>query len=169
MKKIYFLLAIIMFYINIYSQNSNYTDGPYFAISLQPSTQDIITFAIVDFNSKGEVTKRIFLKRTDWIRQIIGIQQSIANSEGKNILKEAGLESPDVIEELWKLRYAEWPYHGSKDKGWAGKPRMPSEGQMLMLKKFGLNSLSDYIFGNNLIKLLQSMNDPAWVSEYQSK
>jgi hypothetical protein len=140
-----------------------------FAISLQPNNQDIITFALISLNSKGEVVDRIFLKREDWIRQIIGIQQSKANPEGRNILKEAGLSGTEVINDLWKLRYSEWPYHGGNEKGWASKPRIPSEEQMKMLNKFGLYTINDYIYGKKLIELLKSLEDPAWVSEYQNK
>ncbi len=169
MKRIYFLIVLFAAQLNIFCQDSKYQGGPFFAISLQPSSQDIITFCIMEFNTKGEVVKRIFLKREDWIRQIIGIQQSIANPDGKNFLKEAGFENPDVIQDLWKLRYSEWPYHGGKEKGWASKPRIPSEEQMEMLKKFGIKKISDYVYGDNLINLLQVMEDPAWISEYQNK
>ncbi len=169
MKIFFSLLAFLIIQTSSFSQDFKYSGGPFFAISLEPNTQDVITFAIIEFNTKGEVVKRIFLKRTDWIRQIIGIQESIANPDGKNILKEAGFESPDVIEDLWKLRYSEWPYQGSQEKGWAGKPRIPTEGQMEMLKKFGIYKINDYVYGDKLLNLLRSMEDPAWISEYQNK
>ncbi len=160
---------IILSFLPVQSQELTNEADYLFAISLQPSTQDIITFALVKYNANGEVVDRIFLKRYDWVRQIVGIQQSKANPEGKNLMKEAGIEGPEVIDELWKLRYAEWPYEGSKEKGWAAKPRIPSEGQMQMLSRFGLNTLNDYIVGEKLLQLLKAMEDPGWVSEYQNK
>ena len=141
----------------------------YFGFSLQPSFQGLITFAIIEINEKG-VANRLFLSRRDWLHQIVGIQQSRANPEEKNLLKEAGLEGPDVIDELWKLRYSEIPYAGSGDvKGWAGKPTIPTDGQMEMLKQFGVERINDFFYGENLFKILKAIEDPGWISEYQNK
>ncbi len=141
----------------------------YFGLSLQANYQGLITFAIIEINKKG-VANRVYLSQRDWLHQIVGIQQSKANPEEKNLLKEAGLEGPDIIHELWKLRYSETPYAGSAiEKGWAGKPTIPTEGQMEMLRQFGIKTISDYFYGENLFKLLKAMEDPGWVSEYQNK
>ncbi|MCX7862322.1 MAG: hypothetical protein N2449_04945 [Bacteroidales bacterium] len=153
----------------LFAQQKGIEPGAYFAISLQPSTSDVITFAIVELNEKGEVVNRIFLKRTDWLRQIVGIQESIANVEGKNLMKEAGVENPDIVKELWKLRYSEFPYRSSDEKGWASNPRKPSDEQMKMLNRFGIFSLNDFVVGEKLFELFKAMEDPGWVSEYQSK
>ncbi len=153
----------------IFSQQILVEPGAYFAISLQPSSQDIITFAIVEMNEKGEIYNRIFLNRTNWLRQIVGIQESIANPEGKNLMKEAGIESPDVVKDLWKLRYAEFPYSTSNEKGWASNPRNPGNEQMKMLNQFGIYTLNDFVVGEKVIQLLKAMEDPRWVSEYQSR
>lgn len=165
-----FILAIFCVLSSyVFSQQILVEPGAYFAISLQPSTQDVITFAIVEMNEKGEVYNRIFLNRTNWLRQIVGIQESIANPEGKNLMKDAGIESPDVVKDLWKLRYAEFPYSTSNEKGWASKPRNPSDEQMKMLNQFGIYTLNDFAVGEKLLQLLKAMEDPGWVSEYQSK
>ena len=46
---------------------------------------------------------------------------------------------------------------------------MPSEGQMDMLRAFGIKNINDYFWGENLLKLLNAMEDAGWVSEYQNK
>lgn len=167
MKKIFIIFFLIS--VKITSQNEK-SYNAVFAINLQPNYQDLITYFILKVNDKGEVVDRIILKRDDWIRQIVGIQASIANPGGKNILKEAGINGPEVLDEIWKLRYAEHPYERrTPEKGWASKPRCPSPEQMNMLKQFGVQTLSDYIYGENLLKLLKAIEDPAWISEYQSK
>jgi len=141
----------------------------YFGLSLQPNYNDVITYAIININEKG-VVNRTFLNRKDWLFQIIGFQQSKVNPESKNLLKDAGIEGPEILDELWKLRYSEPQYESStSEKGWAAKERMPSEGQMEMLRQFGIKNINDYFFGDNLLKLLNAMEDPGWVSEYQSK
>lgn len=170
MYKNVFIALFLSFSIFANAQDSSKIAKKYFAISLQPNYQGLITYAIVEINDKGEVVNRTYMGLVNWLHQIIGIQQSTANPEGRNLLKEVGIEGPDVVGELWKLRYSEYPYDGSpNEKGWAANPRMPSEGQMQMLKKFGMNTINDYVYGFSLLDLLNAMEDPAWVSEYQNK
>lgn len=153
----------------MFSQDTNFVAKKYFAISLQPNFQGIVTYAIVEINNEGKVVNRIFMKQQDWLLQMVGMQKSIANPEGKNLMKEAGIEGPDILNDLWKLRYSEAPYEGTKEKGLAAKPRIPSEGQMKMLAKYGINNINDYVYGSSLLDLLNAMEDPAWVLEYQNK
>jgi len=170
MRFIFLILAINCFSLVMPAQDSSNVTKKYFAISLQPNYQGLITYAIIDVNNKGQVVNRTFYGLVNWMHQIVGLQKSVANPEGKNLLKEAGIEGPEVVGELWKLRYSESPYDGSpNEKGWAAKPRMPSEGQMQMLAKFGIHTINDYVYGQALYDLLNAMEDPAWVSEYQNK
>lgn len=152
-----------------FSQDSTKMAKRYFGLSLQPNFQGLINYAIIEISDKGVVT-RTFFGRQDWLHQIVGIQQSSANPEGKNLLKDAGIEGPEILDELWKLRYSEPPYDGSPNlKGWAGKPRIPTEGQMGMLQQFGIKTINDFFYGDNLYKLLNSMEDPGWVADYMNK
>jgi len=172
MKRILILLFVIFTLTNtfVYSQiDSTKVAKRYFGLSLQPNYQGLISYAIIEISDSGVVT-RTFLSRRDWLHQIVGIQQSYANPDEKNILKDAGIDGPDILDELWKLRYSEPPYEGSpSEKGWAAKVRMPSEGQMDMLRAFGIKNINDYFWGENLLKLLNAMEDAGWVSEYQNK
>lgn len=168
--KIVILLLSSLPYIQICSQTVEKQVESYFAVSLQPNFQSIITYAVIDISKKGAVVSKTYLSRRDWMFQITGLQQSKANPEEKNLLKEAGIEGPDVLNELWKLRYSESPYAGAPvEKGWAGKPRIPTKEQMNMLSQFGVKTINEYFYGENLYKLLKAMQDPAWVAEYQSK
>lgn len=172
MKTAFFsiILVLIVNFIS-YSQSidSTHVTKKYFGLNLQPNFQGLINYAIIEINKKG-VANRKYLTRQDWLHQIVGIQQSTANPEGKNLLKDAGIEGPEVLDELWKLRYSETPYAGQTiEKGWAGKPSIPTEGQMEMLRQFGIKTISDYFYGENLYKLLNAMEDPGWVAEYQNK
>lgn len=172
MKRTILIIIVIVFYFNVsaFSQiDSSKVAKRYFGLSLQPNFQNIITFAIIEISDTG-VVSRIFLSRRDWLHQIVGIQQSTVNTQSKNMLKDAGIDGPEILDELWKLRYSEPPYAGSPpEKGWAAKERMPSEGQMDMLRAFGIKNINDYFYSDNLLKLLNAMEDPGWVSEYQNK
>lgn len=162
-------ILLVFISLNLFAQDSSHMAKKYFAISLQPNFQGIVTYAIVEINNEGKVVNRIFMKRQDWLLQMVGMQKSMANPEGKNLMKDAGIEGPDILDDLWKLRYGEAPYEGTKEKGWAAKARMPSEGQMQMLSRFGIHAINDYVYGQALLDLLNAMEDPAWVSEYQNK
>lgn len=172
MKTAFFSITLVLIVNFIsYSQpiDSTHVTNKYFGLNLQPNFQGLINYAIIEINKKG-VANRKYLTRQDWLHQIVGIQQSTANPEGKNLLKDAGIEGPEVLDELWKLRYSETPYAGqTTEKGWAGKPSIPTEGQMEMLRQFGIKTISDYFYGENLYKLLNAMEDPGWVAEYQNK
>lgn len=166
---IIFSFLLLHFEGNAQIIDSSHVVKRYFGFSLQPTSFSLVTFAIVEMNEKG-VANRVFLSKRDWLHQIVGIQKSNANPEEKNLLKEAGLEGPDVINEIWKLRYSETPYAGQVvEKGWAAKPTIPSDGQMEMLNQFGVKRINEYFYGENMFKLLKSMEDPGWVSEYQNK
>jgi len=174
--KLFFILILFaLFFFSIpkgFTQDSTNVSKKYFGLSLQPNFQDLITYAIIEINEKNgkKVVNRVFLSKSDWLHQIVGIQQSKANPEEKNMLKDAGIKGPDILDEVWKLRYSETPYAGSAvEKGWAGKPTIPTEGQLEMLQKFGIKTIGDYFYGENLLKLLKAMEDPGWVAEYQNK
>ena len=165
-----FVIVLNFYNNNAFSQDSTKIAKKYLGFSLQPNFQGIITFAIIEVSDNGKILTKTFLNRRDWLHQMVGIQQSYANPEGKNLLKEAGIDGPDIINELWKLRYSEPQYDGSaEEKGWAANPRMASEGQMEILKQFGIKTINDYFYGENMLKLLKSMQDPGWVADYMNK
>lgn len=175
--RLFFIFTLFaLFFFSIpkgFTQDTTHVSKKYFGLSLQPNFQDLVTYAIIEISEiKGKkvVANRVFLSKRDWLHQIVGIQQSTANPEEKNMLKDAGLEGPDILDEVWKLRYSESPFAGGAvEKGWAGKPSIPTEGQMDMLRQFGIKTLNDYFYGENLLKLLKSMTDAGWVADYQNK
>ncbi len=110
----------------------------------------------------------IYLGMTSFMLQIQAFQKSKANPDKINYLKEYDI-SPAVIEDLWKLKYNVNPYSTREEKGWANGKGMPSVGQFEMLSEFGITKMSDYCFGDNLIRLLLKANDPIWVNQYQNR
>ena len=171
MKKAFLILLIIISgvsFFNTHAQNES-TVKHYFAISLQPSPQDIITFAIISIPENGDRTVT-YLSRRSFIRQIIGFEYSIANPTETNILKDAGIDGPEVFDNLWKLRYSEYPYKAdSEEEGWARNKMRPSDEQLAMLNAFGIKIMSDFCYGDKLMELFKAMNNDAWVSEYFGK
>lgn len=90
----------------------------------------------------------------------------------KNVKYDFAMQCP-VVDELWKLRWGEYPYlrrNGTADpgKGWAADPLGVSEGQFKILQQYGMViSYSDPIYGDNAFRLLRDMQDPTWQSIYR--
>jgi len=172
MKKLVIIILISLI-TGFYSQAQNASGiepaKHYFGISLQPSPHDLITFAIVTVNEKGEKTMT-YLSRRSFILQIIGYEESMVNLTETNLLKDAGIDGPEVFDNLWKLRYSEYPYKSDiSEEGWARNKYRPSDEQLAMLKSFGIETMSDFFYGDNLIELFKAMNNDQWVSEYFGK
>lgn len=172
MKKIgLFAMMLFAFAVSARGQNAMGIEAAkhYFGICLQPSPQDLITFAIVTVNEKGEKTMT-YLSRRSFIRQMIGFEESLANPTETNLLKDAGIDGPEVFDNLWKLRFAESPYAGDVvEEGWARNKFRPSDEQLAILRSFGIQELSDYIYGDQLIALFKAMNSDEWISNYYGK
>ncbi|PKP23082.1 MAG: hypothetical protein CVU05_01105 [Bacteroidetes bacterium HGW-Bacteroidetes-21] len=170
MKNLLFLLVLIGSISAGYSQNTYVAPSKhYFAVSLQASPEDLITFAIISLNEAGD-RQVTYLSRRSFIRQMIGLEYSMANPEETNLLKDAGIDGPEVFDNLWKLRYSENPYKSeSISEGWSRNRYSPSPEQLTMLNAFGISKLSDFSYGNNLIELFKAMNSDQWVAEYFGK
>lgn len=180
MKKIY--LSIIVFFIFLstsgYSQifvpktgneRPYYINEWYFGISLITSYSGFVKYGFIKIHEDGkeEIT---WLTKDNFIRQATGQQPSKANPEKENLL-EKYLIRWETFDEIWKLRYQEFPYHTNETKppGWAGKMFVPSDAQWAFLKKnYGYEALSQFLYGENMWKLLQDMQDPDWVAQYSS-
>ncbi len=137
-----------------------------------------------------------YLNVNTWILQAAGYENSIANPNHENLFaKYKVFEIPDnakskgnseikyytinkakaIFDNLWRIRYSEYPYFNPKlnnEKGWAKHPDpkitwLPSESQMNILhNSFGINELSDFIIEDNAFKLLKDIRDRNWQSIY---
>jgi hypothetical protein len=140
-----------------------------FAISLTPNLTSIVTYAVISENYRGQKSI-IILSRQSFFLQITGMQSSKANPNRKDMIKEHGIESPATIDDFWKLRYNEYPYKASgATSGWAKTSAGPSEGQWQVLNSYGIKTFGTYCYGENLYRLLKSMEDPNWRDDYKSK
>jgi hypothetical protein len=144
----------------------------FFGFNLIPSaTGGLVHYVLI---KPGEIDKRIIrqITKDDFVYQAAGKQESLANPKKINFFKQYQIDNPNVIDDLWRLRYKEYPYF-TKDQmppGWSSNdsiPFLPTETQMKTLEKFGLYKLSDYIYGENAFKLLYLMGKPEWVKSYK--
>ena len=112
------------------------------------------------------------INRDDFIAQALGKQQSLANPDAIDFFKKYKIDDPNVIDNIWRLRYKEYPYDngGRPDPGWSANdsiPFLPTEAQMQILQQFGINRMSDYVYGENAFLLLHLMSEPEWIIKYK--
>jgi|GEM_PF-1434253 len=138
-----------------------------FCISMLPTPNSgIICYGIhmMTVDNKPEIN---FVKFDTFIRQFNGSEPSRANPDRTNLLKKHGIDI-QTIKDIWKLRYAIYPFGKSQEKGWGGQNGMPSEAQMQILAKYGIVNIGDVVYGENLIRLLTDMEDPTWLQIYKN-
>ena len=146
-----------------------YKNKWYFGISLATTYSGFVRYGIIKVPETGPIDVAWFTKEM-FVRQLSGVFPSKANPEKINYM-EKNLIKWDVFDQLWKVRYSEYPYQtqATAEPGWAGKDACPSDAQWNFLKQnYGFGSLTDYIFGDNLWKFLKDVQDPAWQAQYSS-
>lgn len=139
----------------------------YFGFRIISSTSsDLVRFGIITVYPNGNKKIR-YLSKINFFLQVAGKQESIANKERINYWKEKKINAK-VVNKLWKLKYAEYPYERHEDtEGWAQLRYAPSRGQLEFLKKYGYTKdISDFIYGENCFQLLMDVQNPEWQYEY---
>jgi len=120
-------------------------------------------------NGKKEV---ILLTRDDFIQQALGKQKSMGNIKKIDLFEKNQIKNPEIINDLWKLRYKTYPHltREKMDPGWSENdsiPFLPTEAQMNILRGFGIQLFTDYIYGDEAFRLLNSMEDIEWLRNYK--
>lgn len=139
-----------------------------FAISLiSGSHSSLTTFGILRQNPDSTV-EFLFLTFDTFIHQIAGSEKSLANPDKVNYLDEFEIEIKD-FKSLWKLKFDVYPFEGGRDLGYGTEMGAPSKGQYEMLKPYGISSISDYCYGEDLWKFMLKFKDPQWVGVYQQR
>lgn len=136
---------------------------------------------------EGRVLSTAPMTREQFVLQAQGALPSRANAEGVNLFRkydvglclwtdESGkdlvLQDCAVFDELWKIRFWEYPFKPMEGqhpgKGWAEKREAPSPRQQLLLTEYGIMQLSGMAWGEeNVFKLLHDVGDSAWVDNYR--
>ena len=138
-----------------------------FCISLLPTANGGTVSYGIHMLTVDKKVKVTFLTFDTFIRQFSGSEPSRANPDRINNLKNNEINL-QTIKDLWKLRYATYPFGKSPEKGWGGQTGMPSEAQMQILAKYGVERIGDVIYGENLMNLLIDMENPTWVQIYKN-
>ena len=166
---------------NVYAQSgkkSHLAVGFFFG-----AQSTIITYAFV--STRGDqIIGAQNVRKDRFMFTAMGYWPGLVNPEKKNLFEENGVDSCfllkddldkivgyycPVFDSLWKIRYSSHPMLYDL-KGWSRGSYKPSIAQLEYLhNEYGIkNFLTDYIYGENLYKLLRDIQDSAWISTYSS-
>jgi len=182
MKKFIIFCLLLVFSIDIQveaQKDSTRTFGEdkieaeyYFGFNLIENSYGAMMHLVLLKPGDNRKHKIIQLTKDGFIAQASGKQKSLANPNGIDFFKEYEIKNPNVLDNVWRLRYKEYPYFSNQkiEPGWSANdsiPFIPTEAQMQILQKFGLNRMSDFIFGENAFRLLKLMEQPEWINSYK--
>lgn len=172
---------------------SNYTPVKYsLAITLMPHFPNgAVTYGIA--KSKGsELLEHKVITEKNWILIGAGEFKSQANPNLENLFSKHHIQNCSTFyfpnfkktttqcpltNRIWKVRYDTLPgeisqsgvdQHESDNLGWANGRMHPTEGQMRILEKYGIKSVSDAIYSDSLWLFLQDINDNSWIKNYSA-
>ena len=125
---------------------------------LLPGSSSLVRYYEVHFNYNGTI-KYTQLTMDSFMNRCAGRERSMANPTRANFFETYGIKDPNIVGQLWKLRYMEYPYKRMDNDtlGWSNNveyPEMPSQEQLAMLKQYGITRVQDLCYGHNMFMLL---------------
>lgn len=164
-----------------------------FAFTLQPSANSsLVTYWIITVHNDKIVAKMPMTEK-NFILQMKGEQYSKANPNGINMFEQnvqsdscfyqyywdkGGCNPLDVyrLDDLWTLRYNRnpecpegcTPANGMRVDGLAANKTYPNDAQMQILEGYGVDHYTGFFYGDNMLRIFNDINDPNWVSTYES-
>lgn len=152
------------------------------AIQLMPNWSGPITFGVAT-RHQGKIVHLRHITMREFVMIGTGAVRHPANHEGQNLFADHGVQQCttlydsldrkhysdcQVVENLWRLRYKKLPSESEgKETGLARRTSAPDEAQLGMLKTFGINRLNDFIYDEQVFRLLKASADPQWLQSYR--
>ena len=138
---------------------------------LLPGSSSLVRYYEVHFNYNGTI-KYTQLTMDSFMNRCAGRERSMANPTRANFFETYGIKDPNIVGQLWKLRYMEYPYKRMDNDtlGWSNNveyPEMPSQEQLAMLKQYGITRVQDLCYGHNMFTLLKDMSNNQWIARYK--
>ncbi|MBQ1697308.1 MAG: hypothetical protein II075_05455 [Bacteroidales bacterium] len=138
---------------------------------LLPGSNNLVRYYEIHFNFNGTI-KYTQLSMDSFMHRCAGKERSMANPTKTNFFETYGIKDPNIVGQLWKLRYMEFPYKkmDSDTLGWSNNveyPEMPSPEQLAMLKQYGITRVQDLCYGHNMFMLFKDMSNPQWIARYK--
>lgn len=157
-----------------------------FGLSLATGANNQIFTCFIVKVFEGKVVGTTPITSDQFVWQAQGVIPSEANPQGLDLFQVHDVPTClaftdslgrrhgtycDLLNDLWKLRFWEYPFHSldgvAHGKGWAEEPERPSDRQMLLLSDYGFRYVGDLCYGDAMFRLLHDVGDPEWVDNYR--
>lgn len=142
-------------------------------------------FALVAFLDDGrELTHKKILTTDDFVRIASGYWPSIYNPTRENLFMKnkipCGMYNDSInlkpfpvcipVDSLWKLRFSDFPFNTSSERGWSGNLTKPSDKQALYLRdNYHVDNVDmNYFLDTNFWKILRDVQDSSWIANYKA-
>lgn len=170
----------------------------YLGFSFNPGpNMEVVTFARITIRD-GQIVRKNYISKEDFVNIASGKERSKANPHNTNLFSAFNIDScfyqPFVqaensiskkqsknlctgIDDLWRLRYKTHPQYkinhsAGTDKtvfgGWTTENKYPSNGQINILRQYGISNLIDFFYGEKAFILFKDMQDPNWVAKFKA-
>jgi len=185
MKKLLLIILVTIFTFNVgvaqdddfevlgFGENQEEKDKmtDFLGFMLLPGSSSLVRYYEVHFNYNGTI-KYTQLTMDSFMNRAAGKERSMANPTKANFFETYGIKDPNIVGQLWKLRYMEYPYKKMDNDtiGWSNNveyPEMPSQEQLAMLKQYGITRVQDLCYGHNMFMLLKDMSNNQWIARYK--
>ncbi len=123
-----------------------------------------VSFGIYSLRPDSTVSV-LYLTPDAFVRQFRGVEESVANPDRVDLCALHQIDST-VFAKVWKLKYDQYPFGPPDEPGWGTASGTPSQAQFNMLSQFGIYTITDHCYGDNLYKLLKQLGNNVWVGQY---
>lgn len=191
------IIPFILLWLLLFSGSSDLYVKYYLGFSFNPGpNMELVTFARITVRD-GIIVKQDYISKDNFINIASGNESNKANpnetdlftafgidpcfyqpfkAEENSISKKKSKNRCTGIDDLWRLRYKTHPQyrvnHFNEDQtvfgGWTSEDKYPSNGQINILRQYGISNLIDFFYGEKAFILFKDMQDPNWVAKYKA-
>lgn len=143
----------------------------------------INTYVCFQHNGRSLINKRLFDEQS-FIKIVSGYWPSIYNPKRINYFDKNNIGCGVAIdsitmkeysycepfEELWKIRFATYPFQHNAEMGWSNKYHKPAPSQEKYLyDRYGVESVdANFFLDTSFWLLLQDVQDSTWIMSYKA-
>lgn len=179
------ILFGILIWILFCSAHYRFETRPAFGVQVAFQTQSQMYTLLVYINNGRSLTHKKHITKEEFIRYATGSWPSIYNPKRENLFVKHGLENCGLykdsitgkeipycfpLDSIWKIRFAEFPFNYSAEKGWSNDARKPSHKQERYLyDTYGVYNIDlNFFVDTSFWKILRDVQDPNWISTYRA-
>ncbi len=177
MKKLFFILFILLSNLGLFSQDpikfgtETHETEYKFGFRIAPTYTGVVQYCVV-YAPEGKIEEVRPLSMDAFVKEAGGIYESDANPGNLGLFKQNGVKDSLVaLNNLWRLRYKYYPLrHIPQDSvGWSASPEnyVPSKNQTLILKGYGVDNINGIFYGSNAFRLLRDIEKQSWLKTYK--